>query len=143
MPSAQAECPIWHRFLEETTGGDANLIGFLRQWAGYALTGDTREQALLFVFGPGGNGKSVFVNAIRGIMGDYAIVAAMDVFISSNSDRHPADLAMLQGARLVTASETEEGRQWAESRIKQVTGGDPITARFMRQNFFTFSRDLN
>jgi putative DNA primase/helicase len=137
-PSTQADCPIWRRFLEETTGGDANLIGFLRQWAGYALTGDTREQALLFVFGPGGNGKTVFVNAIRGILGEYAVVAAMDVFISSNSDRHPADLAMLQGARLVTASETEEGRQWAESRIKQVTGGDPITARFMRQNFFTF-----
>ncbi len=78
------------------------------------------------------------VNVQVGIMGDYAVTASMDVFIASSGDRHPTDLAMLRGARLVTASETEEGRQWAESRIKQLTGGDRISARFMRQDFFTF-----
>ncbi|NCB32169.1 MAG: hypothetical protein EOM66_12285 [Clostridia bacterium] len=63
----------------------------------------------------------------------------METFTASTGDRHPTDLAMLRGARLVTAQETEEGRQWAESRIKSLTGGDPITARFMRQDFFTFT----
>ncbi|MGP3779934.1 DUF5906 domain-containing protein, partial [Halanaerobium saccharolyticum] len=69
---------------------------------------------------------------------DYATTASMDTFVASRSDRHPTDLAMLRGARLVSASETEEGRAWAESRIKQMTGGDAISARFMRQDFFTF-----
>jgi putative DNA primase/helicase len=71
-------------------------------------------------------------------MGDYATTAAMDTFIASATDKHPTDLAMLQGARMVSASETEEGRGWAESRIKQMTGGDPIRARFMRQDFFEY-----
>ena len=131
-------CPGWLRFLEETTGNDRELIRFLQQWCGYSLTGVTREHALVFVYGPGGNGKSVFLNVVASIMKDYAVTAAMDTFTASKSDKHPADLAMLRGARLVTASETEEGRAWAEARIKQMTGGDPITARLMRQNFFTF-----
>ena len=137
-PAEITDCPLWTRFLEETTGGDAEMVRFLRQWSGYCLTGDTREHALVFVFGPGGNGKSVFLNVLTGIIGDYATTATMDAFIASHGDRHSTDLAMLRGARLVTASETEEGRQWAEARIKQLTGGDPITARFMRQNNFTF-----
>jgi len=138
-PSPQADCPRWLRFLHETTGGDDDLIRFLQQWCGYCLTGDTREHALVFVYGPGGNGKSVFMNALTGILGDYAKAASMDTFTASISDKHPTDLAMLRGARLVTASETEEGRAWAEARIKQLTGGDPITARFMRQDFFTYT----
>ncbi len=137
-PAPSAGCPTFQRFLEEATGGDPDLIRFLQQWAGYCLTGDTREHALVFVHGPGGNGKSVFLNVLTGILGGYATTAAMDTFTASKSDKHPTDLAMLRGARLVTASETEEGRAWAESRIKQMTGGDPITARFMRQDFFTF-----
>lgn len=137
-PADAADCPRWLRFLDEATGGDRGMVRFLQQWAGYSLTGDTREHALAFVYGPGGNGKSVFVNALVGIAADYATTAAMETFIASAGDRHPTDLAMLRGARLVTASETEEGRRWAEARIKQLTGGDPITARFMRQDFFTF-----
>jgi putative DNA primase/helicase len=130
--------PLWQRFLEEVTLGDAELQRFLRQVAGYCLTGDVREHALFFVYGPGGNGKSVFLNVLAGVMGDYATTAAMDTFTASATDRHPTDLAMLQGARLVSASETEEGRAWAESRIKQMTGGDAIRARFMRQDFFEY-----
>jgi putative DNA primase/helicase len=80
----------------------------------------------------------VFLNALTAILSAYAATAAMDTFTASKGDKHPTDLAMLRGARLVTASETEEGRAWAEARIKQITGGDPITARFMRQDFFTF-----
>ena len=131
-------CPRWLTFLDEATGGDAGMIRLLRQWCGYALTGDTREQALVFLYGPGGNGKSVFVNTLTGIMGDYAVTAAMDTFTASFGQKHPTDLAMLKGARLVTASETEEKGVWAKFRIKQLTGGDPITARFMWRDFFTY-----
>lgn len=137
-PADTADCPLWLRFLDEATGGDTDLIRFLQQWCGYALTGATEEHALVFIYGPGGNGKSVFLNALTAILGAYATTAAMDTFTASRSDKHPTDLAMLRGARLVTASETEEGRAWAEARIKQMTGGDRITARFMRQDFFTF-----
>jgi putative DNA primase/helicase len=131
-------CPRWLQFLSETTGDDADLIRFLQQWCGYCLTGLIGEHALVFVYGPGGNGKSVFLNVITGIMGDYATTAPMDSFTAARGDRHSTDLAMLRGARLVTASETEDGRPWAEARIKQLTGGDKISARFMRQNFFQF-----
>jgi putative DNA primase/helicase len=135
MPAETPACRLWLGFLDDATRGDAALIRFLRQWCGYALTGDIREHALLFIFGPGGNGKSVFLNTVSRIMGDYAITAAMDSFTASNSDRHPADLAMLRGARLVCVSETEEGRAWAENRIKQLTGGDPIAARSCIRTF--------
>ena len=135
----KATCPLWLRFLDETTGADTELIRFLQQFLGYCLTGDTKEHALLFGYGPGGNGKSVLLNTAAGILGSYATTAAMETFASSHGDKHPTDLAMLRGARLVTASETEEGRAWAEARIKAITGGDPISARFMRQDFFTFT----
>ena len=111
----------------------------MQQVCGYCLTGSTREHAFFFIYGPGGNGKSVFLNSIINIMSSYATTAAMDTFTVSKSDRHPTDLAMLRGARLVAVSETEEGQAWAESRIKQMTGGDPITARFMRQDFFSYT----
>jgi putative DNA primase/helicase len=137
-PTPHANCPLWLAFLNEATGNDAALIRFLQQWAGYCLTGDTREHALLFVYGGGGNGKGVWLNTMAGIMGEYAKVAAMESFTASQSDKHPTDLAMLRGARMVNASETEEGRAWAEVRIKQLTGGDTITARFMRKDFFEF-----
>ena len=137
-PTPSIDCPQWLAFLDQATGGDKELIRFLQQWAGYCLTGLTREHALVFVYGPGGNGKSVFLNVLTGILAAYATTAAMDTFTASKGDKHPTDLAMLRGARLVTASETEEDRAWAEARIKQMTGGDPITARFMRQDFFTF-----
>ena len=136
-PSANG-CPRWLQFLRDATGNDEDLIRFLQQWFGYCLTGVTDEHALLFVYGDGGNGKSVFLNTIASILKDYAVTSAMETFTASNSDKHPTDLAMLHGARLVTASETEAGKAWAEARIKQMTGGDPITARFMRQNFFTY-----
>ncbi|MFC3696713.1 phage/plasmid primase, P4 family [Sphingobium xenophagum] len=132
------EPSLWLTFLEQATAGDRELMRFLQQMAGYCLTGLTNEHALFFIYGPGGNGKSVFLNVLNYIMGDYATTAGMDTFTASKSDRHPTDLAMLNGARLVSASETEEGRAWAESRIKQLTGGDKISARFMRQDFFEF-----
>ena len=130
-------CPQWRAFLDRVTAGDVDLARFLRRIAGYALTGTTREHALFFAHGTGANGKGVFINTLTKLLGDYAVVAPADTFTSA-SDRHPTDLAMLRGARLVTAQETEEGRAWAEAKIKSLTGGDPISARFMRQDFFTF-----
>lgn len=136
--SPGGDCPLWHAFLDTVTAGDKALQAFLRRVAGYSLTGVTTEHALFFAYGTGGNGKGVFLNTLTAILGGYASVASMDTFVASFGERHPTDLAMLRGARLVTAQETEEGRQWAEARIKALTGGDPITARFMRQDFFTF-----
>ena len=91
-----------------------------------------------FSYGTGANGKSVFINTVAGVLADYHTTAPIETFTASQSDRHPTDLAGLRGARLVTATETEEGRRWAESKIKVLTGGDKIAARFMRQDFFEF-----
>ncbi|HZL60315.1 MAG TPA: phage/plasmid primase, P4 family [Stellaceae bacterium] len=132
------DCPRWLEFLQRITDGDDELELFLQRVAGYCLTGATSEHALFFGHGTGANGKSVFVNTLAGVMGDYATTAAMETFTASKSDRHPTDLAGLRGARLVTATETEEGRRWAEARIKTLTGGDKVSARFMRQDFFEF-----
>lgn len=129
---------LWLKFLTDATRGDKEMMTYLQRVAGYCLTGLTTEHALFFIYGSGGNGKSVFLNLLVHIMGDYAISAPMDTFTSSKFSSHPTELAMLKGARLVTASETEEGRAWAEARIKALTGGDPISARFMRQDFFTY-----
>lgn len=135
---AGTPCPQWLRFLHRVTDGDGELIGFLQRVAGYALTGSTKEHALFFAYGTGRNGKGVFINTLTRILHDYAEIGSMDTFTASSVSQHPTDLAKLRGARLVTAQETEEGRRWAESKIKALTGGDPITARFMRQDFFTF-----
>jgi len=130
--------PRWTAFLAEATHGDPDLARYLQRLAGYALTGSTREHVLAFLWGPGGNGKGVFLNTLVRLAGSYASVAAMDTFTSSRFDRHPTELAALFGARLVTAQETQEGRSWDEAKVKSITGGDPITARYMRQDFFTF-----
>ncbi|PPQ16621.1 hypothetical protein CV770_25220 [Bradyrhizobium sp. AC87j1] len=133
------ECPKWLEFLVKVTGGNAEQQSYLQRVCGYALTGMTREHAIFFLHGLGANGKSVFVATIAGVMGEYHRVTPIETFTASMSDRHPTELAGLMGARLVTATETEEGRQWAESRLKQLTGGDTISARFMRQDFFDFT----
>jgi putative DNA primase/helicase len=132
------QCPTWLAFLDRITCGDTALQGFLQRALGYCLTGSVGEHALFFGHGTGGNGKSTFIDTVGDVMGDYHTVAAMETFTYSATDRHPCDLAMLRGARLVTAQETEKGRRWAEGKIKALTGGDPITARFMRQDFFTY-----
>ncbi|KQP51501.1 phage/plasmid primase, P4 family [Methylobacterium sp. Leaf108] len=137
-PAETPDCPTWLQFLQDVTQGDAGYIRFIQQWAGYCLTGDTSEQALCFAFGGGGNGKGVLIHVLAGILKDYALNAAMETFTAAKHDRHPTEIAALRGARLVTASETEQGRQWAESRIKQLTGGDVMRARYMRQDEFEF-----
>jgi len=133
------ECPTWLKFLDRIFGTDRELIAFVQLMLGYALTGSTREHALFFCYGTGANGKGTLLNTVAAIIGDYATTAPMETFIATTSERHPTDMAGLRGARLVTAQETEEGRRWAEAKIKALTGGDKIAARFMRQDFFEFT----
>jgi putative DNA primase/helicase len=135
---AKIGCPLWLKFLDEATGGNQELIRFLQQWAGYCLTGSIKEHAFVFACGDGGNGKGTWLNVMTKIIGDYATTAAMETFTTSKQDRHSTELASLRGARLVKASETEQGRAWAEAKIKVLTGGDHISARFMRQDAFEF-----
>jgi phage/plasmid primase, P4 family, C-terminal domain len=133
-----SRCEVWLRFVNEIAGHDPALVAYLQRVFGYCLTGATLEHALFFLYGTGANGKSVFVNSLLGVLGDYGMNAPMETFMSSRNDRHPAELAMLRGARLVVAAETEQGRSWNESRVKELTGGDLITARDLYQSFFTY-----
>ncbi|RTW74503.1 hypothetical protein DZA07_31300 [Pseudomonas aeruginosa] len=133
------DCPTWRRFLAEVTGGDADLQAYLQRVSGYCLTGSTQEHALFFLYGTGANGKSVFVNTLATILGDYAASAPMDTFMEARGDRHPTDMAGLRGARFVSSIETEQGRRWNESKVKAITGGDKVSARFMRQDFFEYT----
>lgn len=132
------DCPLWRGFLDRVFEGDRDLVSYAQRMLGYSLTGSIRDHALFFLYGTGGNGKSVFLNTWHKILGDYSCIASMETVVASRTERHPTDLAMLRGARAVIAQETEEGQRWAESRIKALTGGDAISARFMRQDFFTF-----
>lgn len=138
-PDFEMPTPVWQAFLHRIMAGHDDVIAYLQRVCGYALTGSTQEHALWFFFGAGANGKSTFLNAITAAAGDYHRTAPIETFTSSSHDRHPTDLAGLRGARLVTSVETEEGRRWAESRLKSLTGGDKIAARFMRQDFFEFT----
>jgi putative DNA primase/helicase len=133
------ECPLWNAFVRRITGNNDALIRFLQRWWGYCLTGSVREHALSFGYGLGANGKSVMTSTIVGILGDYATTAPIETFTVTNTEQHPTDIARLRGARLVVATETEEGRRWAESKIKALTGGDKVAARFMRQDYFEYS----
>ena len=138
-----ADCPLWKQFLHRVMAGDQSMVDYLQRVCGYCLTGFTEEHAMFFCWGTGANGKSTFSSVLLGIFGTgpsgYAAVAPISTFLASNTEQHPTDLAMLQSVRLVIAQETEQGRSSATSKLKMMTGGDLITARFMRQNFFTYT----
>jgi putative DNA primase/helicase len=128
----------WERFLTEALQDDVDAIEALRQFLGYCATGHTREHVFLALLGRGGAGVSTFVNTCMHVLGSYAQATSPETFTSSPNDKHPADLAALVGVRLVVAPEVERGRRWAESRLKSFTAGDPISARVMRGDPFTF-----
>lgn len=136
--SPGGHCPRWQQFLNEVTGGDAELKSYLARLAGYCLTASNQEQVFAFLHGPGGNGKSVFLHTIAAALGDYAATATLETFMASSQGRHLTELAGLRAARLVLVPETEAGRSWAESRIKMITGGEKIRANFMRQDHFEY-----
>jgi putative DNA primase/helicase len=136
-PAATAH-PIWTAFLNRITADNRELQDFLKRYFGYCLTGEISEHRFIFGYGTGANGKSTLINTIAKIIGDYACVADMSTFLAAKSERHPTDLAKLHGHRLAIAQETEKGRRWDEVKIKNLTGGDKITARFMHQDHFDF-----
>ena len=130
--------PLWDAFLQQAMQDNEELVAYLQRFAGYALTGSVREHAFVFGYGSGANGKGVLTGALQGALGDYAMTVPTDVLMVSRTERHPTEVARLRGVRLAIGSEIEVGRTWAESRIKALTGGDRIAARFMRQDFFEF-----
>ncbi len=136
---SDGECPTFMRYLDEATGGDKELQRYLQRVAGYCLTGSIEEQCILFFHGPGLTGKSTFLLVIQDLLGDYAASAPMNVFTVAFGERHPTELAHFAGARVVVASEIEEGQRWNEARLKAISGGDKITARFMKKDFFDFA----
>ena len=131
-------CPTWIAFLTRIMGGSEEMVSFIQRVVGYCLSGSTREQCLFILYGNGSNGKSTFLDTVRAVLGDYAMHARAETFVRDSRGGIPNDIAALRGARLVTASEPEQGEQLDESLVKEMTGDAAITARFMRGEFFTF-----
>ena len=129
---------LWERCVE-TWFPDPDVRAFMQRAVGYSLIGNVTEAVLLVLHGTGANGKSRFVGAVSGAFGDYATDTPAETLLANRQTGVPNDVARLQGARLVTASESGEGRRLAEAKIKAMTGGDAITARFMRGEWFTFA----
>ena len=132
-----AECPTWNLFLLQIFNKDMQLIRFIQKAMGYALSGDVSEQCLFILWGTGANGKSTFLNVLQYLFGDYACSTMIETFMKKNSEQSN-DLARLKGARLVTTSEVEQGKPLSESLIKQITGEDELTARFLYGEYFSF-----
>ncbi|MGR3935296.1 DNA primase family protein [Streptomyces sp. BRA346] len=133
--------PRWVRFLTDTFGDDAEgreMIDFLQLLLGYSITGDVGAQVLPFLFGAGKNGKSVLLDVMMKLLGDYADAAPPGFLMARLYEGHPTDLAELHGRRVVVCSEVKHGDKFDEARVKHLTGGDRIKARRMRQNFFSF-----
>jgi P4 family phage/plasmid primase-like protien len=133
-----AECPTWDRFLSEVFGSNAELISFVQRAIGYSFTGVIIEHVLLVLYGLGANGKTTLIDALHDLLGPYAVHAPPELLLMRRGEHHPTELALLYGARLVTASESGEDRRLAEALVKSLTGGDPITARRMREDFWEF-----
>ena len=134
---SNAAAPTWESFLERVLPGE-ELRGFVQRAAGYSATGDTSEQCMFIHHGPGANGKSTFQETVSAALGDYAMRTPTETLLVKRSGGVPNDVARLKGARFVTASETEEGRRLAESLVKDLTGQDTISARFMWAEWFDF-----
>lgn len=135
-PCAQA--PTWSNFLNTVFAGDQELIDYIQRAIGYSITGDVREDCLHFAFGDGGNGKSTFFKALETLLGEYAHKSPSSMLMAQKFEGIPVDVASLQSKRLVVASEINKNARWNEAKIKDLTGGDKLTARYMRANPFSF-----
>ncbi len=123
---------------------DPEIREFVQRVFGYALCGSIREQCIFLFYGTGRNGKSTLINVVREVFGDYACVSPINTFLAkrdgaSGADASPDVARLAGGTHLVTASEPNENSRFDESLIKAMTGGEPMTARFLNQGFFTFA----
>jgi putative DNA primase/helicase len=134
----EADCPDWKKFIREIMNYNNELIQYLQTVSGWAITGDTSEQTMFILYGSGANGKSTFLNTLMYLLGDYAIATPTETFMSKKGEQIGNDLARLRGTRFVTTTETEQGKKIAEPLIKQITGNDKITARFLYGEYFNF-----
>jgi putative DNA primase/helicase len=128
----------WDRFMLEFCSGDKSLVAWLQAFCGYCLTGHTTEHIMLFLYGPGGNGKSLFLDTLGAVMSDYHVRADHRLFMAKQGNFHLAPLATLEGARLVTCPDVPHNATWDMGLVKPVTGGGSITANYMRENPFSF-----
>jgi P4 family phage/plasmid primase-like protien len=133
----ELRCPQWITFLNTIFNGNQEIIGYVQRAVGYSLTGDTTEQCFFILHGNGANGKSVFTDTIRTLLGDYAKTAEFNTFMVRNNDAIRNDLAGLVGSRFVLAAEGDMGKRLSESVIKTITGGEEVSARFLNCEFFT------
>ena len=135
-----ARCSGWMGFLDRILGGDEELVRYLQLAMGYTLSGSTREQCFFILHGSGCNGKSVLMETFRKVLGEYAVQADFSSFAKQISDGRPRnDLARMRGTRLVAASEINRDKALDEATVKQLTGCDMVTARFLNQEFFDYT----
>ncbi len=134
-----ADCPRWMAFLDRIMAGDESEIEFLQMAVGYSLTADTREDCLFIAFGGGRNGKTTFMQTISRLLGDYGLRTPVETLMRRKHETIPNDIARLNGARFVHASETAEGQRLNEPMIKDLTGGDTLSARFLHGEWFDFN----
>jgi putative DNA primase/helicase len=134
---AAATCPRFHQFLKETLVDDA-VVSFIKRFAGYTLTGITRERLLAILHGSGKNGKTTLVEVLHSAAGDYATNTDTETILAKRYQGVGNDVAALKGARFVSAAEVEQGRRLAESKVKQLTGSDTVTARYLFGEPFNF-----
>ncbi len=135
----QAKCERWDKFLDEIFLSNKEMIAYMQRVVGYSMTALNTEQCMFILYGHGRNGKSKFIESIVNIMGDYAMNCPSSTFVAKQGNPIPNDVARLKGARFVTAIESNQNVTFDESMIKQMTGGDRITARFLNKEFFEFT----
>lgn len=134
-----APCPRWLKFLDEVFQGDSEVVEYVQRCIGYCLTGDTREQCLWVAHGIGANGKSVFIEVVRALLGEYGSAIEFKTLMHGGASDKGDDLAPLRGVRFIAASESEQGKRLNEALVKQMTGGDPLRVRHLYGRFFTFT----
>jgi putative DNA primase/helicase len=134
-----ADPSMWRMFLSVTFGRDGELVAYLQRLVGYSATGTIGPHVLPFAHGSGGNGKGVFLEGVAGVLGDYATTAPVSFLMAQTYASHETEIARLAGARMVLCSEVAEGDHFDEVKVKMLTGGDSLTARYMRQDHFTFT----
>jgi putative DNA primase/helicase len=135
---ADAMCPRWDRFMREVCCDDLDLVRYLQRAIGYTLTAHTTEHALFFLYGGGANGKSTFLNVLGRLLGEYATTCSAELVLAKKHEQHPTAIAALYGKRLAIVGEVDDGRAWDEATVKNLTGGDVITARRMREDNWLF-----